>query len=70
MHTILHSLNTSLVAGLFIVLTVPALYEKYEDHIDRYVLMTYKKLLCFYLKFDAECISKTRNWIAEKKKLD
>lgn len=60
----------SLVAGLFIVLTVPVLYEKYEEHIDRYVVMTYRKLLDLYLKFDEECISKTRNWIAEKKKLD
>ncbi|XP_031094080.1 reticulon-like protein B12 [Ipomoea triloba] len=56
--------------GLFIVLTVPVLYEKYEEHIDRYAVMTYRKLLDLYLKFDEECISKTRNWIAEKKKLD
>ncbi|XP_019161218.1 PREDICTED: reticulon-like protein B12 [Ipomoea nil] len=56
--------------GLLIVLTVPVLYEKYEEHIDRYVVMTYRKLRDLYLRFDAECICKTRNWIAEKKKLD
>nr|GMC99676.1 reticulon-like protein B12 [Ipomoea batatas] len=53
--------------GLFIVLTVPVLYEKYEEHIDRYVVMTYRKLLDLYLKFDEECISKTQTGLQRRR---
>ncbi|KAF7132022.1 hypothetical protein RHSIM_Rhsim09G0147500 [Rhododendron simsii] len=39
------------VAGLLVVLTIPALYEKYEDDIDRYILMGCRELqqLCMNL---------------------
>lgn len=56
--------------SLVIVLTIPALYERYEDDIDRYVLMGYRKLHQTYVKFDAGCISKVRKWILEQKKLN
>lgn len=55
--------------GLVIVLTIPALYERYEDHIDRYVIMGYQKLKQLYLHFDVEYFSKVRKRILEKKKL-
>lgn len=56
--------------SLVIVLTIPALYERYEDDIDRYVLMGYRKLHQMYAKFDVGCISKVRKWILEQKKLN
>ncbi|KAJ9694885.1 hypothetical protein PVL29_010385 [Vitis rotundifolia] len=55
--------------SLVIVLTVPALYERYEDYIDRYVMMGYRKLQLLYMKLDEECISKVQKWILEKRKL-
>ncbi|KAF7845411.1 reticulon-like protein B12 [Senna tora] len=54
--------------SLFIVLTVPALYERYEDCADRYVLMGYRKLCQLYVKIN-ECVNRIQNWIMEKKKL-
>ncbi|CAI9760615.1 unnamed protein product [Fraxinus pennsylvanica] len=54
--------------SLFIVLTVPALYERYEDCIDTYALKSYRKLQLLYIRFDAVCISKVRKWILEAKK--
>lgn len=56
-------------AGLVIVLTVPALYEKYEDQVDAYVLMAYRKLWLLYRKFDAVCVNKVSRLSLEKKKL-
>ncbi|CAH9088926.1 unnamed protein product [Cuscuta epithymum] len=54
--------------GVAIMLTLPALYEKYEDRIDKYVRMTYGKLQSFYLKLDVECTTcKIRNWIVDTK---
>ncbi|XP_016480041.2 reticulon-like protein B12 [Nicotiana tabacum] len=55
--------------SLVIVLTVPALYEKYEDQVDACVLMAYRKLRNFYYKFDAVCVSKVQRLILEKEKL-
>ncbi|KAF8402716.1 hypothetical protein HHK36_010804 [Tetracentron sinense] len=55
--------------SLVIVLTVPALYERYEEQIDRYVMMGYRKLLRLYVKLDVEYVSKIRKWILEKRKL-
>ncbi|XP_009786417.1 reticulon-like protein B12 [Nicotiana tabacum] len=55
--------------SIVIVLTVPALYEKYEDQVDACVLMAYRKLRLFYFKFDAVCVSKVQRLILEKEKL-
>ncbi|XP_077238822.1 reticulon family protein isoform X3 [Tasmannia lanceolata] len=55
---------------LVIVLTVPAIYEKYEDHIDRYSIMGYMEFRRLYARLDAECFSKIRKWILEKRKLN
>ncbi|XP_060202199.1 reticulon-like protein B12 [Lycium barbarum] len=55
--------------SLLIVLTVPALYEKYEDQVDACVLMAYRKLWQLHHKFDAVCVSKVQRLSLEKKKL-
>ncbi|XP_031249750.1 reticulon-like protein B12 [Pistacia vera] len=55
--------------SLVIVLTVPALYERYEDCIDKCVIMSYRKLRELYVKFDVKIVSKVWKWILEKKKL-
>ncbi|KAL4188463.1 hypothetical protein AMTRI_Chr08g160310 [Amborella trichopoda] len=54
--------------SLVLVLTVPALYEKYEDHIDTYAEKAYTELLKLYVKLDEECFSKIRKWIQAKRK--
>ncbi|CAK7333559.1 unnamed protein product [Dovyalis caffra] len=56
-------------ASLLIFLTIPVLYERYEDYIDRYVEMVFKKSHQLYLKFDVKCIGRVQNWALEKKKL-
>ncbi|XP_050214350.1 reticulon-like protein B12 [Mercurialis annua] len=56
-------------ASLLIVLTIPALYERYEDFIDNYVKMVCKKSQQLYVKFDIECIGRIKKWILEKQKL-
>ncbi|KAF5194742.1 Reticulon-like protein b12 [Thalictrum thalictroides] len=55
--------------SLVILLTVPALYEKYEDQIDRYVIMAYRELQRLYVKLDEGCLDKIRSSILEKRKL-
>ncbi|KAK3031369.1 hypothetical protein RJ639_036077 [Escallonia herrerae] len=40
--------------SLVIVLTLPAIYERYEDHIDRYLLEGYRKLQQLYVRLDVE----------------
>lgn len=62
-------LFSCVMSGLVFVLTVPALYEKYEHFIDGYGLTSYKKLKMFYCQFDRVCISRVQSWILEKKKL-
>jgi hypothetical protein len=57
------------VTGLFIVLTLPALYERYEDYIDKFVLSCYKELCQLYRKINEKYISRVQYWILEKKKL-
>ncbi|KAK6120297.1 hypothetical protein DH2020_045988 [Rehmannia glutinosa] len=54
---------------LVMVLTIPALYERYEDYIDTYALIWYRKLQRIYVRFDEECIATVHKWILEKKKL-
>ncbi|KAJ4971906.1 hypothetical protein NE237_005005 [Protea cynaroides] len=55
--------------SLVIILTVPVLYERYEDQIDRYILMGYRELQKLFVKFDNEIVSKIRRKILEKRKL-
>ena len=57
------------MTGLLIVLTIPALYERYDDYLDRYVEMVFKKSHQLYLKFDVECTGKVQKWILERQKL-
>lgn len=56
-------------ASLLIVLTIPALYERYEDYLDRYAGMVFKKSHQLYLKVDVDCIGRVQNWILERQKL-
>ncbi|EEF34498.1 reticulon-like protein B12 [Ricinus communis] len=55
--------------SLVITLTIPALYERHEDFIDKYVKMGYEKSQQLYVNFDVECIGRIRKWILEKQKL-
>lgn len=55
--------------SILILLTVPALYEKYEDQIDRYMILTYRESRRLYVRFDEGCLSKIRKLILEKRKL-
>ncbi|CAI9779245.1 unnamed protein product [Fraxinus pennsylvanica] len=51
---------TLVYTGIVILLTVPALYERYEDHIDRYALMRYRYSQHLFVRFDAQFISKVQ----------
>lgn len=50
------------------ILTIPALYEKYEDCVDRYAQWAYAELL-MYERVYAKYFRKAKYWILEKKKL-
>ncbi|TYJ40088.1 hypothetical protein E1A91_A04G115400v1 [Gossypium mustelinum] len=55
--------------SLVVVLTVPALYERYEDYIDSYTILGYRKMQQLYVKFDSKFVNRFRKWILEKQKL-
>ncbi|XP_008239726.1 PREDICTED: reticulon-like protein B12 [Prunus mume] len=55
--------------SLVMVLTIPALYERCEDYVDKHIMMGYRKLLQLYVKFDEEYLNRFQNWVLEKKKL-
>ncbi|KAI8556838.1 hypothetical protein RHMOL_Rhmol05G0286600 [Rhododendron molle] len=57
--------------SLLVILTIPALYEKYEDDIDRYILKGCRELQHLCVKFDAEYLGRVRKWVFdfEKQKL-
>ncbi|KAM5560321.1 reticulon-like protein B12 [Rosa sericea] len=54
--------------SLVIVLTIPAFYERYEDYVDKYVMMGYRKLLQLYVKLEEEYASRFQYLVVEKKK--
>lgn len=68
--SILGGLTDFLTLGytsLVILLTLPVLYEKYEDQVDAYVLMAYRRLWQLCHKFDEVCVGKVPRLILEKK---
>lgn len=70
--SVVGSLTDFLTLGytsLVVILAVPALYEKYEEHFDKYVMAGYGSAVQFYSKLTEGCISKVQQWIAEQKKL-
>ncbi|XP_041023571.1 reticulon-like protein B12 isoform X3 [Juglans microcarpa x Juglans regia] len=63
------SVSQDIALGLVIILTIPALYEKFEDHIDKYGIVSCRKLQQLYVKLDQDYIRRVQKWILEKKKL-
>lgn len=57
------------MTGLLLVLTIPALYEKYEDYVDRYVILVYRKMHQFYVRLDEKRVLTYQQWILEKEKM-
>lgn len=55
--------------GLVILVTVPAIYEKYEDQIGRYAFSGYKTWGILYERFDKQCINRALSLILEKNKV-
>ncbi|XP_057801289.1 reticulon-like protein B12 [Salvia miltiorrhiza] len=67
--SVIGSLTSFLILGyitLVLVLTVPAVYERYELQIDDYAVMGCRKVQHLYLRLHQEYISKVHQW---KKKL-
>ena len=62
-------LSTFLLAGLVVILTVPALYERYEDYIDLYVIIGCRKMQQLYVEFDSKFVNRIGKWILERQKL-
>lgn len=56
-------------ACITILLTVPALYERYQDRVDHCVISIYTSLLALYAKLDQQ-IAVIRKWDLDKLKLD
>ncbi|KAE8686967.1 Reticulon-like protein B12 [Hibiscus syriacus] len=55
--------------SLVVVLTVPALYERYEDYIDSYTVLGSRKMQQLYVKFDSKFVNRFQKWILERQKL-
>ncbi|CAN1134997.1 Reticulon-like protein B12 [Linum perenne] len=55
--------------SLLIILTVPVLYERYGDDVDRFVKRTGYKIQKLYYKFDADVICRAKNICVQKQKL-
>ncbi|PIN02237.1 Reticulon [Handroanthus impetiginosus] len=69
--SIVGSLANFLALGytsLVMVLAIPAFYERYEDRVDTYAVMGYRKMQHLYVRFHQEYIAKAHKWILEKKK--
>ncbi|GMJ03195.1 hypothetical protein like AT3G54120 [Hibiscus trionum] len=70
--SIVGSLTDFLTLGytsLVVVLTVPALYERYEDYIDSCTILGCRKMQQLYVKFDSKFVNQFRKWILERQKL-
>lgn len=60
-----------LLSGLAIILTMPALYEKYEDGVDRYFKLAHIELQIYervYIQCFCKYFMKSRKWLLEVKK--
>lgn len=58
-----------LFAGLVILLSIPALYEKYEDQVDRYADIAYNEFRKLFSQFNAHVISKIPKNFSKGKKM-
>ncbi|CAN1303858.1 Reticulon-like protein B12 [Linum perenne] len=70
--TLGYTSNTSIpssIIGLLLVLTLPVLYERYGDGVDRYVKMVRYELQKLRCKIDVEVIGRVKKWVLEKQKL-
>ncbi|KAH6798388.1 Reticulon family protein [Perilla frutescens var. frutescens] len=70
--SVIGSLTSFLILGymsLVLVLTVPAVYERYETQIDAFAVMGCRKVQQLCVRIEQEYISKIHKWILEKKKL-
>ncbi|XP_047332455.1 reticulon-like protein B12 [Impatiens glandulifera] len=56
-------------SSLVVLLTLPALYEKFADCIDGFILTVYRRSRQFYVWFNVEYIARVRTMILEKQKL-
>lgn len=57
------------MSALFLIFTIPALYEKYEEHVDKWIVITYSIPLQLYVKLDEQYFSMIHRLILEKRKL-
>lgn len=56
-------------ACILIILTIPFLYERYEDCIDKCANIFHRKAQQLYVKFNVVCVGRVRKWILEQQKL-
>ncbi|KAI4331698.1 hypothetical protein MLD38_029856 [Melastoma candidum] len=56
--------------SLVVIFTIPAIYEKYEEHVDGHMMKGYHNLVQFYAKLYGRCSGKVQQWISEAKKLN
>ncbi|KAJ8649785.1 hypothetical protein MRB53_002808 [Persea americana] len=61
------SLFTLVYFGTIISITIPALYNKYEEHVDRYVGLVHNKISKHYSIVDANVISRIPGGFSKNK---
>ncbi|OVA02058.1 Reticulon [Macleaya cordata] len=60
---------TLVYIGVVLSLTVPALYDKYQDHFDDKLSVTHKVVTTQYRKFDENILSKIKKTPSKEKKI-
>lgn len=55
------------MTGTIISITIPALYNKYEEHVDRYVGLVHNKISKHYSIVDANVISRIPGGFSKNK---
>lgn len=60
---------TLVYIGLFVSLTIPALYNKYEDLVDRNAEIAHKQIVKQYRNLDANVLSKIPRGLSKEKKM-
>jgi hypothetical protein len=63
-----NSIHRDSVAGILAVLTLPALYQKYQECVDTYMRFAYLNLRMYemvYERFSMKCFIRVRDWVME-----
>ncbi|OEL24887.1 hypothetical protein BAE44_0014091 [Dichanthelium oligosanthes] len=66
--TLKNSIHHGSAAGIVVALTIPALYQKYQECVDTYMRFAYMNLRMYemvYERFSMKCFVRVRDWVME-----